>query len=185
MTNLYCHDLVDIEHISSIPLDIRYATMNNFTKKKVYPSARCFLRKRVAEQLVKAQQEFKTHNLSLKIYDGYRPKSIQYIFWNLVPNSRYVADPAKGSRHNRGAAVDLTLIDDNGKELDMGTDFDDFTHKSHRGCITISLQAQNNRKLLEDIMTKYGFVGLDTEWWHFDYNTWQEYDLLDIPFAVL
>lgn len=185
---LYSHDshnLIDIYSTYSIPLDIRYATKNNFTKTPVYPKAYCYLRKEVAVQLSKVQADLKKRGYSLKIYDGYRPRSIQYKFWEICPDSRYVANPKKGSRHNRGAAVDLTIIDKEGKELDMGTDFDDFTKKAHRNCISLSKQAQSNRKLLENIMEKHGFIGLSTEWWHFDYKKWTDYELLDIPFEDL
>src|SRR5579885_233016 len=126
-------DLVNVAtEIPTIHLDIKYATTDNFTGKKVYPVAKCYLRRSVVEKLKKVQEELLVMGLSLKIWDGYRPLSVQEIFWNLVPDERYVANPKKGSRHNRGAAVDLTIVyADSGKELLMPTAIDDFTEKAH------------------------------------------------------
>jgi D-alanyl-D-alanine dipeptidase len=95
--------------------------------------------------------------------------------WQVFPNPNYVANPTKGSRHNRGAAVDLTLVDGNGKELEMPTRFDDFTERAHRDYNGASAQAKKNRKLLEDAMKKYGFIPLATEWWHFDAPGWDKF----------
>lgn len=176
--------IVDVEKvIPGIVLDIRYATTNNFTGKVVYPAARCFLRKPVAEKLAKVQVELKQQGLGLKVYDGFRPLSVQRIFWQIVPDERYVANPAKGSRHNRGAAVDLTIIDANGKDLLMPTDYDDFSEKAHRDYKQLPEEAIRNSALLEKVMTKHGFVGLPTEWWHFDDADWQSYDLLDMDLS--
>lgn len=99
-----------------------------------------------------------------------------------MPDERYVADPKKGSRHNRGMAVDLTLVDKEGKELSMPTEYDDFTEKAHRDYMNISEEQIKNRKILEDVMTKYGFIGLTTEWWHFDYRGWEDYEVMDVNF---
>mgnify|MGYP000990869255 FL=1 len=120
--------------------------------------------------------------LGLKIYDAYRPLSVQKIFWEIMPDERYVADPKKGSRHNRGMAVDLTLVDKEGKELSMPTEYDDFTEKAHRDYMNITEEQIINRKILEDVMTNYGFVGLPTEWWHFDYRGWENYEVMDVDF---
>lgn len=166
----------------NILLDIRYATANNFTGKIVYPEARAFLVKDAALSLDSVQKELEKSGLGLKIYDGYRPLSVQKKFWEIMPDERYVADPKKGSRHNRGMAVDLTLVDKNGNELSMPTEYDDFTEKAHRDYMSLTEEQIKNRKILEDVMTKYGFTGLPTEWWHFDYKGWENYDVLDVDF---
>jgi len=166
----------------NILLDIRYATTNNFTGKVVYPEARAFLVDDAAYSLDSVQKELESMGLGLKIYDAYRPLSVQKIFWEIMPDEHYVADPKKGSRHNRGMAVDLTLTDKNGKELLMPTGYDDFTEKAHRDYTNLTAEQIKNRKILEDIMSKYGFTGLPTEWWHFDYRGWENYDVMDVKF---
>lgn len=175
-------DLVDLEKaIPGIVLDIRYATTNNFTGQKLYPSAQCHLRRAAAEKLVAAQKEFATLGYGLKIFDGYRPLSVQRKMWEVFPQPGYVADPKRGSRHNRGAAVDVTLIRlADGAELPMPTSYDDFTERAHRNFKDLPEEAIRNRDLLEQVLTKHGFVGLPTEWWHFDDKDWRNYPLLDI-----
>lgn len=181
------HDLVEVKRlIPTIKLDIRYATPENFTKHTVYPSAKCYLRHKTVLKLREVQKELETLGLGLKIFDGYRPRSIQKTFWALVPDERYVANPEKGSKHNRGAAVDLTLIDlSTGQELSMPSAFDDFTTKAHRDYKAMNSTDARNCKLLELIMVKHDFEPLPTEWWHFDDKDWQLYDLIDIPFEEL
>lgn len=180
------HTLVNIQDvIPTAHLDIRYATTNNFTGKKVYSHAECFLQEPAAQALKKVQEELQLQGLSLKIFDGYRPLSVQKIFWNLVPDPRFVADPKKGSRHNRGCAVDVTLVKNDGTELKMPTQFDDFTEKAHAYNPTVSKEVAANRDLLQQVMTKHGFEILDTEWWHFDYKDWKNYPILDIPLEAL
>lgn len=111
---------------------------------------------------------------------------MQRTFWKICPDPNYVADPAKGSKHNRGSAVDVTLVDKvTGKELVMPSEFDDFTEKAHRDYAKMPPEAGRNCKLLELIMVKHGFIPLPTEWWHFDDNNWQNYDLLDQDFDQL
>ncbi len=169
-----------------ISRDIRYATSNNFTGVPVYSIAECFLEEVAANALYAAQQEFVSLGFSLKVFDGYRPLSVQKIFWELLPDATYVANPSKGSRHNRGCAIDVTLINlKTGKELDMGTDFDDFSEKAHRNYQGISESTQKNRMLLETIMHKHGFIGWHAEWWHFDYKDWEQYPVRDISFEEL
>jgi zinc D-Ala-D-Ala dipeptidase len=178
-------DLVDVEKLSSgIRLDIRYATPDNFTHQAVYPVAACFLRRDAAERLARVESALEAEGLGLKVFDCYRPLSVQQKFWQLVPDDRYVANPAKGSRHNRGCAVDLTLVDASGRELAMPTAFDDFTERAHRDA-PASPEAAANRKKLEDAMTAQGFVGLPTEWWHFDAPGWKDAPLLDVPIESL
>lgn len=178
--------LIDIRKVNpKIALDIRYATTNNFLKRKLYPTARCVLRGAAARRLSQVQQDLEKKGLGLKVYDCYRPLSVQKLMWKVKPDSRYVANPANGSRHNRGAAVDLTLVDRNGKELQMPTGFDDFTVKAHRNYTGASAQARKNSKLLEDAMKKYGFIPLPTEWWHFDAPGWDKFVILDVPFGAI
>lgn len=176
-------DLVELNRvIPTICLQIRYATTDNFTHHKVYDSARCFLRRGTALKLKGVQDELRAKGLGLKVWDGYRPLSVQKIFWALVPDERYVANPAKGSRHNRGAAVDLTLVHlKNCSELKMPTPHDDLSVRAHRDYINLPPEAIANRKILEDVMTRHGFIGLPTEWWHFDDTDWQRYPILDVP----
>lgn len=180
------NDLVDVQKIiPGIALDIRYATTNNFTGKKLYPVARCCLRREAAESLKAVQHELRGMGLALKIYDGYRPLSVQKKMWTICPNEDYVANPAKGSRHNRGAAVDLTLIKLDGTELPMPTPFDDFTEKAHRDYMDLPPDALQNRALLERVMERHNFHGLKTEWWHFDFKDWRQYEILDVDYSQI
>lgn len=180
-------DLVDMAKFDpTIVLDIRYATENNFTGKIVYPSARCFLVREAAEAVCRVQKKLRAMGLGLKIFDGYRPLSVQKIFWKICPHEGYVANPAKGSKHNRGAAVDLTLINlSTGLELHMPSDFDDLTNHANRNYEKMDPVAQRNCLLLENMMAAEGFLPLKTEWWHFDFHTWQNYPILDISFDEL
>ena len=164
-----------------VVLDIRYATTNNFTGQKLYESNRAFLRRSTATKLRDAQREFNSMGLGLKVFDAYRPLSVQKKMWAVYPVEGYVANPAKGSRHNRGAAVDVTLIHlrDN-MELLMPSSYDEFTDRAHRDYMSAPAEALRNRELLEHVMVKHGFVGLPTEWWHFDDVNWKSYELLDI-----
>ncbi|HPZ10338.1 MAG TPA: D-alanyl-D-alanine dipeptidase, partial [Candidatus Eremiobacteraeota bacterium] len=174
--------LVDIGKADpTIIIDLRYATEDNFTGKKVYSVNIAYLRPEVAKKLLKVQKKLKKIGLGLKIWDAYRPLSVQYKFWELVPDLRYVADPKVGSNHNRGAAVDVTLVDSKGKELPMPTEFDDFTEKAGRNYNKLPKEVIKNRKLLEDYMVSEGFLPLPTEWWHFDYKNIKDYPVLDIP----
>lgn len=176
--------LVDAKKFDfSLLLDIRYATKNNFTKVVVYPEARCLLRKSVAQALSRVQSALKVQRLQLKVFDCYRPLSVQRKLWQLVPDERYVANPEKGSRHNRGAAVDVSICDLDGKEIEMPTGYDDFTEKAHRNYFKLSKKAIRNREILENAMAKEGFVGLDTEWWHFDYRGWEAFPIEDVSFS--
>ena len=172
--------------IPSLVLDIRYATTNNFTGQKLYDSNRSFLRRAVAEKLRSAQKEFNQAGLGLKLFDAYRPISVQKKMWAIYPDEDYVANPAKGSRHNRGAAVDVMLIDlRDKKELLMPSGYDEFSEKAHRNYTNAPEQEIHNRELLERIMEKHGFTGLPMEWWHFDDVNWKTYELLDIDSSRL
>ncbi len=174
-------DLVELIQITPrILLDIRYATPHNFTGKSVYASARCFLRKKTAERLHRVQLFLEKKGLGLKIYDGYRPLSVQKIFWELVPDRRYVADPKVGSKHNRGASVDLTLVDSRGVELLMPTEFDDFSERASHLYSGGAKEALANRSELKSAMEREGFLSFENEWWHYDDPDWAQYPILDI-----
>lgn len=175
-------ELVDVLSVNpAIALDIRYATDNNFTHHKLYPVVKCLLRREPAESLSAVQKELSTRGLGLKIFDGYRPLSIQKKLWEAVPDDRYVANPAKGSRHNRGAAVDLTIIDSLGRELQMPTPFDNFTDRAHCGYMKLPNKVLKNRALLEEVMERHGFLRMSSEWWHFDFHGWGKFPILDQP----
>jgi len=177
-------DLVDVEQmIPGIVLDIRYATTNNFTGQVLYPVARCCLRREAAGRLQEVQAELKGMGLALKIFDGYRPLSVQKKMWAVYPHPGFVADPAKGSRHNRGAAVDLTLIHLDGSDVPMPTPFDAFTEQAHRWYMDLPADVIKNRELLDRVMTEHGFTGLPTEWWHFDLNNWRQYPIMDVDYS--
>ncbi len=179
-------DLVDVKRmIPGIVLDIRYATTNNFTGQTLYPVARCCLRREAAVNLKAVQQELHAMGLGLKVFDGYRPLSVQKKMWAVYPNPGYVADPAKGSRHNRGAAVDLTLVRLDGSELPMPTEFDNFTDKAHRNYMDLPAEVIKNRDLLEQVMQKHHFRGLKTEWWHFDLEHARQYQILDVDYSQI
>lgn len=169
-------ELVNIQDfIPTIQIDLKYATEDNFTKQVVYNFSDCLLIKEAALKLQKVQAELEVVGLGLKVWDGFRPVSAQWKFWELVPDERYVSDPRKGGRHTRGTAIDLTLITKEGQELLMPSEFDDFSEKAHRDYMNTSPEAVKNRKFLQDVMEKHGFVGLPTEWWHFDLIGWQNY----------
>lgn len=150
--------------------DIKYATYDNFLKAKVYDCAQCYLRLKTAEALIEANAEFILKGYRIKIFDCYRPLDIQKRMWKIVSNPDYVANPAKGSIHNRGGAVDITLVDREGRELDMGTAFDHFGPEAAIDWAKLSGTVKSNRKLLQDTMSKHGFTVLRSEWWHFNYN---------------
>ena len=177
--------LIDLATLG-IPLDIRYATPNNFMKKALYPSARAFLRAPAAQALADVQRELASQGLGIKVFDAYRPYAVTVAMWEPIQNPDYVADPKKGSRHNRGAAVDLTLIDlKTGAELAMPTPYDDFTPRAAQSFNDLPADALANRALLRDVMTKHGFDPLASEWWHFDFRGWEGFDLLDVGFDLI
>ena len=174
--------LVNIQDINPrIRLDIRYATPDNFMGEPLYPAARCLLRREVAVKLSRIQDRIEKKGLGLKIFDGYRPLSVQKKMWAKFPLEGYIANPAKGSNHNRGAAVDLTLVDASGHELPMPSDYDEFSERAHRDYAGGGPEQLKNRRLLEEEMAREGFVGLSIEWWHFDDQDAKRYPLLDFP----
>ncbi len=182
----YDSTLVEIIKINpNIILDMRYATKNNFLKKAVYPEAKCFLRYEAALALNEVQKELETIGLGLKVFDAYRPLYVQRKMWKILPNPSYVADPQKGSRHNRGMAVDLTLADKSGSALQMPTEFDSFEKKAHHDYQDLPDNIKRNRWILKTIMEKHGFKAITSEWWHYDFKGWKKYKVLDKSFDEL
>jgi zinc D-Ala-D-Ala dipeptidase len=174
--------------IPNIQLDLRYASTNNFVHRVMYPERPkySFLRLPAVKALARVQQELNIMGLGLKIFDAYRPYEVTEKFWELVHDDRYVADPKKGSGHNRGIAVDLTIINlKTKKELLMPTGFDNFTDSAHHDFIQLPKEILANRKLLKETMEKYGFVEFPTEWWHYSLPEPEKYDVLNLSFAQL
>lgn len=168
--------------IPSVVYDLRYATKNNFTGKKLYKQGdKTFLRTAVVTALQKVAEELLATGYSLKIWDAYRPYSVTKKMWDLIGDERYVADPAKGSGHNRGLAVDLTLMKD-GSEVNMGTGFDNFSDTAHHNFKNLPQEVLQNRLLLRTAMEKHGFTALATEWWHYSFPNDGRYEVLNIPF---
>ncbi len=179
--------LVDVKTvIPDVHLDIRYATTNNFTKTAVYEEPRCVLRYSVLQALSRAADELREGGYSLWIWDCYRPFSIQEKLWAVVPDAKYVAKPVRdgkqlveGSKHNRGAAIDLTLARD-GVPIAMPTEYDDFSKKAHRDYDGATPEQIAHRSLLEDAFVRQGFEPMSTEWWHFDGPGWASFPLEDV-----
>ena len=156
------------EYSSDFVYDMKYATSDNFLKAKVYDCGECLLRLKTVKALVKANETFMQQGLRIKLYDCYRPLDIQKKMWAIVSNPKYVADPAKGSIHNRGGAVDITLVDKEGKELDMGTTFDFFGIEASHNYLKLPPKVKDNRQLLKTIMIANEFNSFDSEWWHYN-----------------
>lgn len=168
--------------------DLRYASVRNFMRRLMYPAGthHTFLRQPAADALKKVQEELNLAGLGLKIYDAYRPYSVTVKFWELVRDQRYVAHPRNGSGHNRGIAVDLTIINPGtGKELDMGTGFDNFSDTAHHGFTKLPEEVLQNRLLLRTTMEKNGFRPYNDEWWHYSWPDAARFELLDIDFKKL
>lgn len=173
--------------IPTLVYDLRYSTTNNFTRERLYKDGdKTYLRKPVAEAIADVQNELSALGYGLKIFDAYRPYKVTEKIWSLVGDERFAADPKKGSNHNRGIAVDLTIIDlKTNKELDMGTGFDSFTDTAHTSFIHLSKQVLKNRFLLKELMIKHGFHIFETEWWHFYWEDNRSYSILDLSFKEL
>ncbi len=171
---------------STIKLDIRYATDNNFVGKKVYPEARAFLQKPAAKGVAKVHKKLKKQGLGIVIFDGYRPWSITKLFWEVTPEDKriFVADPAKGSKHNRGCAIDLSIYNlKTGELVDMPSGYDEFTERASPDYPGGTPEQRANRDLLRKLMEDEGFIVNANEWWHFDYKDWEKYAIYDISFA--
>jgi zinc D-Ala-D-Ala dipeptidase len=182
-------DLVELVTLdATIKLDIRYATTNNFLGTPVYTEARAFLQRPAAEALLRAHRELKAQGYGLVIHDGYRPWYVTKIFWDAVPVDKriFVADPASGSKHNRGCAVDLSLYDlKTGKEVDMPSGYDEMTERAYADYPGGTGEERARRQLLRQAMEKQGFAVIAKEWWHFDYKDWTQYPILNVKFEDL
>jgi len=162
------------DYIPDIQIDLKYATEDNFTGKVIYDFSTVYLRYGTVEKLAAVQEDLQELGFGLKIWDGFRPVSAQYKLWEVCPDSRYVANPNTGSSsHNRGNTVDVTLVDSEGREVEMPTGFDDFSKKADRDYSDCTQTAADNAMILEVLMEKHGFTGYKAEWWH--YTDTQEY----------
>ena len=171
---------------SGIKLDIRYATHNNFMGRQMYTQARAFARLPVYNALIQIEHDLSKQGLGLKIFDGYRPYSVTVKFYEMAKDTTFVADPRKGSRHNRGCAIDLTLIDlKTGKELEMPTGYDSFSAAAAANYELAGVAASKNRQILQTVMLAHGFQIFPSEWWHFDFIGWDKFELLNISFSDL
>jgi len=179
-------DLIELNKLdATIKLDIRYATDNNFVGKKVYPEARAFLQRPAAEAVVRVHKKLAADGLGLVIYDGYRPWAITKLFWEVTPEDKrkFVANPERGSKHNRGCAVDLSIFDlKTGKPIPMPSDYDEFTERASPDYAGGTEEERRNRDLLRKLMEAEGFTVNPNEWWHFDYKDWESYAIYDISF---
>jgi D-alanyl-D-alanine dipeptidase len=182
-------DLVELVNLdSSIELDIRYATEKNFLGTPVYTQARAFLQRPAAEALMRVNRELKPQGYGLIVHDGYRPWYVTKIFWDATPSGKkvFVADPAAGSRHNRGCAVDLSLYDlKTGREVKMPSGYDEMTERAYADYAGGTPDERARRDLLRTAMEKQGFTVLADEWWHFDYKDWKQYPILNLKFEEI
>ncbi|ELR73435.1 peptidase M15D, vanX D-ala-D-ala dipeptidase [Fulvivirga imtechensis AK7] len=166
------------EYAGGFSYDMKYATSDNFLKKVVYDCGNCLVRKEVADALIRANDSLQIYGVHIKFFDCYRPVDVQKQMWEIYPDARYVANPyTTGSIHNRGGAVDITLVDDQGKELDMGTSFDFFGKEAHHAYTNLPDTVLANRKLLKTVMQSFGFNPITTEWWHYNFRTSNKYSL--------
>jgi zinc D-Ala-D-Ala dipeptidase len=182
-------DLVELATLDpTLHLDIRYATPNNFTGRAVYTQPRAFLQRPAAEALLRVHRALAPRGYGLLIFDGYRPWSVTKLFWDIVPPEKhwFVANPAKGSKHNRGCAVDLSLYSlDTGREVEMPSPYDESSERAHPGYRGGSAEARARRDLLRATMEKEGFRVDEGEWWHFNYKDWKRYPILDVAFEAI
>lgn len=182
-------DLVEIIKLDpTIRLDIRYATKNNFTGRAVYKEPRAFLQRPAAEALVRVNSALKRQGYGLVVFDGYRPWQVTKIFWDVTPVEKreFVADPSKGSRHNRGCAVDLTMYElQTGKQVRMPSEYDEMTERSHINYQCATPEARRLREMLRATMEAEGFAVYEPEWWHYDYKDWRAYPILNISFKEI
>ena len=179
-------ELVKLDN--TIKLDIRYATEDNFVGKAVYSEARAFLQKPAAEAVLRVHKKLKKQGLGLVIFDGYRPWAITKLFWEVTAEDKrkFVADPVKGSKHNRGCAVDLSIYDlKTGENIEMPSGYDEFTERAAPNYFGGSETATKNRELLRKLMEAENFTVNANEWWHFDYKDWEKYAIYDISFSEI
>ncbi|MGV3344678.1 D-alanyl-D-alanine dipeptidase [Enterobacteriaceae bacterium LUAb1] len=179
-------DIVMIDLAQAFPqleIDLKYASADNLTGKPIYCHPYCLLHPDTAAALAISIRIAELAGFRLRVYDAYRPRQAQSCLWSVCPDPQYIADPATGSNHSRGTAIDLTLVDAGGNALDMGTEFDDMQEYAHCFHPGLTPEVQRNRLLLNGIMFAGGFVGLPTEWWHFELPHAQRYPLLTDRFA--
>jgi zinc D-Ala-D-Ala dipeptidase len=172
----------------SLKLDIHYASTNNFLGVPLYEQARAFMERPAAEAVVRANLKLHAQGLGLMIFDAYRPWYVTKIFWDATPKADhdYVADPAQGSRHNRGCAVDLTIYDlKTGQPITMPSSYDEFSVRAHPDYAGGSAEETAHRELLRRTMEAEGFTVYPTEWWHFDYKDWKQYPIVNVSFAEI
>lgn len=168
----------------SLLLDLRYATDDNFLGRAVYDAPRCLLVPDAAVRLLAAEAALRAEGYRLVVWDCYRPRSVQAAMWAILPDPTYVADPVEGSRHNRGAAVDVGLRALDGSEVPLPTEHDDFTPRAHRDATDLPPEAIDHRERLERAMVEAGWIPLPSEWWHFDAPGWEAYPLRDAPLTA-
>jgi zinc D-Ala-D-Ala dipeptidase len=184
-------DLIEVTNLdSTIRLDIRYAGTNNFLHRPVYSQPRAFLQRPAAEALVRVNRALREKGYGLLVFDGYRPWSVTKLFWDQASDAErkieFVANPQKGSRHNRGCAVDLALFDlKTGREVKMPSGYDEFTERAFPNYTGGTPEARRLRDLLRSAMEAEGFTVYESEWWHFDYQDWKHYRILNLPFEQL
>lgn len=174
------HDsLIEITEAShNILLDLRYATKNNITGTRIYHDDRCFIHTDADVLLKRSITLASNQGLKIKVFDAYRPRAVQEALWAHCPDPNYIMPPDKGSHHTRGVAIDLTLVDARGEELNMGTDFDDLSPRAHHGASPISSEVAANRYLLLGIMMSAGWDFFQNEWWHYQVFKAREYPLV-------
>lgn len=182
-------DLVELRRLDkTIKLDVRYATANNFAGRAVYTEARAFLQRPAAEALVRVSRALRKRGYGLVVFDGYRPWSVTKLFWEVTPaeKKQFVADPAKGSRHNRGCAVDLTLYElKTGRQVSMPGEYDEMSERSHINYAGGTAEQRRLRDLLRAAMEAEGFAPYEPEWWHYDYKDWRQYPILNLSFSEI
>ncbi|MGB5190272.1 M15 family metallopeptidase [Robiginitalea sp.] len=171
------------DYSTEFSFDLRYATENNFMKTRVYDCPKCYTRAITARALIAANSVFLKHGLRIRFFDCYRPNSVQYLMWKVVPNPQYVANPVKGSIHNRGGAVDITLETLSGEPLDMGTDFDYFGKPAYHDATDLPAQVLKSRRLLKETMESHGFWSVRTEWWHYNLRAASAYPVANFQWS--
>lgn len=187
--NFRDNDLVELVKLDpTIRLDIRYARSENFLGRPVYAQARAFLQRPAAESLVRAHRRLRANGYGILVHDGYRPWSVTRLFWDATPEEKkvFVADPARGSRHNRGCAADVTLFDlKTGLAVRMPSEYDEMTERAYPDYPGSTSEERSLRTLLREAMEAEGFTVYEYEWWHFDYKDWRRYRITDVPFSAI
>ena len=174
------HDLVEVKESKlNVLIDLKYSSSDNFTKKKILSNQICLIHKIAYEHLELAANIAEKLSFTLKIFDAYRPVFVQNKLWEYYPDPNFIVPPSKGSPHSRGIAIDLTLTNFNGEQLDMGTDFDEFSKLSYHGNLDISEKAYKNRMILLGIMTDAGWDFFRNEWWHYQLFNSKKYPIID------